>query len=299
MTAALILEQLLNGVQLGIMLFLMAAGLTLIFGIMNFITLVHGALFMLGAFFMATYLVWVDNFIVAAIAAVATSFLVGVVLDGVAFRHLYRRSHLDQVLGTFGLLLFFNDLVLLVWGPEPYFVSMPDFLSGSIPLLGGSRYPVYRLAITGTGLAVALLLYVLIARLRLGMLIRAAASNREMLGGLGANVRALTVFVFALGAALAGFAGVMAAPLIAVQVGMGDAILITAFVVVVIGGIGSVRGAFVSSLLVGLVDTTGRAFLPYWLGYSAGPAVASMAIYILMAVILLFRPSGLFALRRA
>lgn len=299
MNAALILEQLLNGVQLGIMLFLMAAGLTLIFGIMNFITLVHGALFMLGAFFVATFLAWTGNFIVAAIAAVLASFVTGILLDWVALRHLYRRSHLDQVLGTFGLLLFFNDLVLLIWGPEPYFVAMPDFLSGSIPLLAGSHYPIYRLAIMATGLVVALLLYFLIARLRLGMLIRAAASNREMLGGLGGNVRALMVFVFGLGAALAGFAGVMAGPLIAVQVGMGDAILITAFVVVVIGGIGSVRGAFVAALLVGLVDTMGRAFLPYWLGYSAGPAVASMAIYILMAVILLFRPSGLFAPRRA
>jgi branched-chain amino acid transport system permease protein len=298
MTAALVLEQVLNGVQLGVMLFLLAAGLTLIFGIMNFITLVHGSLYMLGAFFAATFLAWTHSFLAAAVLAVAATFAVGVLLDAVALRHLYRRSHLDQVLGTFGLMLFFNDLTLLIWGPEPYFMAMPSYLAGTVPLFAGTRYPVYRLAITGAGLVVAALLYVLIQRLRLGMLIRAAASNREMLSGLGGNVRALMVFVFGLGAALAGFAGFMAAPLVAVQVGMGDALLITAFVVVVIGGIGSVRGAFVSAILVGLVDTMGRALLPYWLGYSAGPAVASMAIYLLMALVLLVRPTGLIAARQ-
>ena len=270
MTAALVLEQVLNGVQLGVMLFLLAAGLTLIFGIMNFITLVHGSLYMLGAFFAATFLAWTHSFLAAAVLAVAATFAVGVLLDAVALRHLYRRSHLDQVLGTFGLMLFFNDLTLLIWGPEPYFMAMPSYLAGTVPLFAGTRYPVYRLAITGA----------------------------EMLSGLGGNVRALMVFVFGLGAALAGFAGFMAAPLVAVQVGMGDALLITAFVVVVIGGIGSVRGAFVSAILVGLVDTMGRALLPYWLGYSAGPAVASMAIYLLMALVLLVRPTGLIAARQ-
>lgn len=298
MIGALVLDQVLNGIQLGVMLFLLAAGLTLIFGIMNFITLVHGSLYMLGAFFAATALDWTGSFLVAGVIAVAATFGVGVLLDVLALRHLYERSHLDQVLGTFGLMLFFNDLTLLVWGPEPYFMSIPGFLAGAVPLVPGGRYPVYRLAITGAGLAVAALLYVLIVRLRIGMLIRAAASNREMLSGLGGNVRALMIFVFGLGAALAGFAGFMAAPLVAVQVGMGDAVLITAFVVVVIGGIGSVRGAFVSSLLVGLVDTLGRAFLPAWLGYSAGPAVASMAIYLLMATVLLLRPAGLVAAKR-
>jgi branched-chain amino acid transport system permease protein len=299
MNSALILEQVLNGVQLGVMLFLMAAGLTLIFGIMNFITLVHGSLYMLGAFFAATILAWTHSFLAAAVIAVAGCFAVGVALDALALRHLYVRSHLDQVLGTFGLLLFFNDLTLTLWGPEPYFMAMPRFLSGAVPLIAGSRYPVYRLAITAAGLAVAALLYILIARMRLGMLIRAAASNREMLGGLGGNVRAVMIFVFGLGSALAGFAGVMAAPLVAVQVGMGDAMLITAFVVVVIGGIGSVRGAFVSAILVGLVDTMGRALLPAWLGFTAGPAVASMAIYLLMAAVLLIRPTGIFSPRRA
>jgi branched-chain amino acid transport system permease protein len=298
MSGALLLEQMLNGIQLGVMLFLLAAGLTLIFGIMNFISLVHGSLYMLGAFFAASALEETHSFLAAAVVAVVGTFAVGVALDAVALRHLYRRSHLDQVLGTFGLMLFFNDLTLLVWGPEPYFMSMPALLSGTVPLIGQSRYPIYRLAITLAGLAVAALLYVLIVRLRLGMLIRASASNRAMLGALGGNVRALMVFVFGLGAALAGFAGVMAAPLVAVQVGMGDAMLITAFVVVVIGGIGSVRGAFASALLVGLVDTMGRALLPAWLGYSAGPAVASMAIYLLMAVVLLVRPTGLIASRR-
>jgi len=305
MSLPLVLEQLLNGVQLGIMLFLLAAGLTLIFGIMNFITLVHGSLYMLGAFFAATALELTGSFLAAAAFAVLGSFAVGVALDLLALRHLYARSHLDQVLGTFALLLFLNDLAQVVWGPEPYFMTMPGFLSGTIPLVGGSRYPVYRLAITGAGLAVALLLYVLIARTRLGMLIRAAASNREMLGSLGANVRALMVFVFGLGAALAGFAGVMVAPLASVQVGMGDAMLITAFVVVIIGGIGSIRGAFVGALLVGVVDTAGRAFLPIAFGAflpprfasAAGPAIASMMIYLLMAAVLFFRPQGLFPAR--
>ncbi|HXP30736.1 MAG TPA: branched-chain amino acid ABC transporter permease [Stellaceae bacterium] len=299
MSLALLLEQVLNGIQLGVMLFLMAAGLTLIFGILNFISLVHGSLYMLGAFFAASVYGWTNDFVVSAVLAVLGTFAVGIVLDVVAFRRLYMRSHLDQVLGTFGLLLFFNDLTLLIWGAEPHFIAMPQFLSGSVPLVAGSRYPIYRLAITGAGLAVAAALYVLIMRVRLGMLIRAAASNRQMLGGLGINVRRLILLVFGLSAAMAGFAGVMTGPLVAVQVGMGDAILITAFVVVVIGGIGSVRGAFLSALLVGLVDTMGRALLPHWLGYSAGPAVASMSIYLLMAVVLLLRPAGLFAAGRA
>lgn len=293
MTLALVLEQLLNGVQLGVMLFLMAAGLTLIFGIMNFITLVHGSLYMLGAFFAASFYQWTHNFLLAAGLALCASFLLGLVLDLVALRPLYLRSHLDQVLGTFGLLLFFNDLTLSIWGGDPHFMAMPAFLTGAVSF-GGGTYPIYRIAITLSGLVVAALLYGLIVHTRTGMRIRAAASNRIMLGGLGIDVRMLMTLIFALGAAMAGFAGIVTGPIVAVQVGMGDAMLITAFVVVVIGGVGSVRAAFIASLLVGIVDTMGRALLPYWLGYTAGPAVASMMIYLLMAVVLIARPRGLF-----
>jgi branched-chain amino acid transport system permease protein len=298
MDAALFFEQLLNGVQLGVMLFLMAAGLTLIFGIMNFLNLAHGALYMMGAFFAATILEWTGSFILAILLGIAASAALGIVLDLVALRPLYQRSHFDQVLGTFGLILFFNDLVNLVWGAEPYYMPIPDFLSGSVTLIGDSGYPVYRLVITGAGLAVAAMLYVIIVRTRIGMLIRAGASNRRMLSGLGIDVRLLYTFVFGLSAAMAGFAGMMTGPLIAVQVNMGDAMLIVAFVVIVIGGIGSVTGAFVSAILVGLVDTMGRFLLPQWLGFTVGPALAAMSTYLLMAAVLYWRPYGLFSAGR-
>src|SRR5579885_314184 len=298
MDAGLVLEQLLNGVQLGVMLFLMAAGLTLIFGIMNFLNLAHGALYMMGAFFAATVVEWTGSFLLAIPLGILASMALGIVLDLVALRPLYERSHFDQVLGTFGLILFFNDLVSVVWGPEPHYMPIPDLLSGSVPLFGGG-YPVYRLVITAAGLAVALALYILIARTRIGMLIRAGASNRRMLTGLGVDTRLLFSFVFGLSAAMAGFAGMMTGPLIAVQVNMGDAMLITAFVVIVIGGIASVTGAFVAAILVGVVDTMGRFLLPQWLGFSVGPALASMTTYMLMAAVLYWRPHGLFGSSRA
>src|SRR6266478_4675542 len=293
-----LVEQVLNGVQFGVMLFLMAAGLTLIFGIMNLINLAHGSLYMVGAYVAAAIFAATGSFLVGLAAAV----LIGVAIEIVVFRRLYGREHLDQVLATFGLILFFNEMVRILFGSTALYMRVPDFLNGRVELLPGSPYPTYRLAIIAVGLAVALLLYLLIARTRIGMLIRAGASNRVMLGALGINVTLLYTLVFAMGSALAALAGVMAGPIFTVESGMGESVLILAFVVIVIGGIGSIRGAFVAALLVGVVDATGRAFLrPFltiFMGGSAaakfGPALASMLIYILMAAVLFVRPQGLF-----
>src|SRR6516164_11389272 len=256
------IEQLLNGVQLGMLLFLLAAGLTLIFGIMDLVNLAHGSLYMLGAYFAATIAAYTDSFVLSALLALAATFVCGLVLEVIAIRPLYGRNHLDHVLGTFGLLLFFNELVRLVWGPAGMTLSLPPEMLNAVEVLPGLFYPLYRLVIIGVTLGVAVLLYLLVMRTRLGMLIRAGASNREMVGALGVNIKLLYTLVFGLGAALAGFAGLMQAPILTVQIGMGENILIAAFVVVTIGGIGSIRGAFVASLLVGLADTIGRAFVP-------------------------------------
>jgi len=294
----LLVEQILNGVQLGVMLFLMAAGLTLVFGIMNFINLAHGSFYMLGAFFAAALVQWTGSFALGICLALAACVALGILVEASVLRPLYDRDHLDQVLATFSLILFFNEATTMIWGTEPLYIPTPALFAGSVQILDGVRYPALRLAITGFGLAVGVLLYLLVAHTRIGMLIRAGANNRQMVQGLGVNIGLLFSFTFGLGAALAGFAGMITAPLLAVQVGIGEPMLIVAFVVVVIGGIGSVRGAFVASLLVGLVDTVGRFVLPAWLGYRFGPALASMAIYILMAVVLLWRPQGLFASSR-
>ena len=298
----LFLEQCLNGLQLGLLLFLLAAGLTLIFGIMDFVNLAHGSLYMIGAYFAATFVAWTGSFVAGAVLALGATLLLGMVLEIVAIRPLYGRDHLDHVLGTFGLILFFNELVRIIWGPAGLRVPLPDWLNTSVPVLPGLQYPTYRIAIIVTALAVALFLYLLVMRTRLGMLIRAGASNREMAGALGVNIKLLYTLVFGLGAALAGLAGLMQAPILTVQIGMGENILILAFVVIIIGGIGSIRGAFVASIFVGLIDTVGRAFLPDLLrlflssnaASSAGPAISSMLIYMLMAAILVFRPEGLF-----
>ena len=296
------IEQCLNGAQLGMLLFLLAAGLTLVFGIMDLVNLAHGSLYMLGAYFAATFAVLTGSFVLAVILAVAASLIAGMVLEVVAIRRLYERGHLDQVLGTFGLLLFFNELVRLVWGPAGMTLVLPHQMLAAVQIMPGVYYPVYRLVIILVALAVAALLYFVVMRTRLGMLIRAGASNREMIGALGINIKLLYTLVFGLGAALAGFAGVMQAPILTVQIGMGENILILAFVVIIIGGIGSIRGAFVASIVVGLIDTLGRAFLPDMLHHilstnaaaTLGPALSSMSIYILMAAILVFRPEGLF-----
>jgi branched-chain amino acid transport system permease protein len=297
-----LIEQLLNGIQLGMLLFLLAAGLTLIFGIMDLINLAHGSLYMIGAYFAATFAEWTDSFVLGAILAVLATLAVGMALEVIAIRRLYGRDHLDHVLGTFGLLLFFNELVRLVWGPAGLTLSLPSEMLNAVQILPGLYYPSYRLVIIGVTLAVALLLYILVMRTRLGMLIRAGASNREMVGALGINIKLLYTLVFGLGAALAGFAGLMQAPILTVQIGMGENILILAFVVVTIGGIGSIRGAFVAALLVGLVDTIGRAFVPDLLhaylndsaASSLGRSLSSMMIYLLMAIVLIMRPAGLF-----
>jgi branched-chain amino acid transport system permease protein len=295
-------EQFLNGIQLGMLLFLLAAGLTLIFGIMDLVNLAHGSLYMLGAYFAASFADWTDSFLLGALLALAATAAVGMILEVVAVRRLYGRSHLDHVLGTFGLLLFFNELVRLIWGPAGMTLSLPSEMLNAVEVLPGLFYPLYRLVIIGVTLAVAALMYFLIMRTRLGMLIRAGASNREMVGALGVNIKLLYTLVFGLGAALAGFAGLMQAPILTVQIGMGENILIAAFVVVTIGGIGSIRGAFVASLLVGLADTVGRAFVPDLLhtflsesaSSSLGRALSSMMIYLVMAGVLIARPEGLF-----
>ena len=296
------IEQLLNGVQLGMLLFLLAAGLTLIFGIMDLVNLAHGSLYMLGAYFAATFAAFTGSFVLGAILALAATLLVGMAVEVIAIRRLYGRDHLDHVLGTFGLLLFFNELVRLVWGPAGMTLPLPPQMLTAVQIIPGVYYPLYRLVIIVAALAVAAFLYALVMRTRLGMLIRAGASNREMAGALGVNIKLLYTLVFGLGAALAGFAGVMIAPILSVEPGMGDAILILAFVVIVIGGIGSIRGAFVAALMIGLVDTLGRSFavdvLRLFMGPSpartVGPALASMLIYVLMAVVLTLRPTGLF-----
>jgi branched-chain amino acid transport system permease protein len=295
-------EQTLNGLQLGVMLFLMAAGLTLVFGIMNMVNLAHGALYMVGAYLATFFFQQTGSFPLAVALALAGTLVTGIVTELVALRTLYERDHLDQVLATFGLILFFNELVAMLWGRAAIFSTIPEYLSGHVQIAGNLRYPLYRLIIIGIGLAVALLLWFVVAKTRLGMLIRAGASNRAMVAALGINIRLLYTVVFGVGAALAGLAGLLAGPIYSVQPGMGELVLIQVFVVIVIGGIGSIRGALAGAIIVGMVDTLGRAFLKPTLATvlspsaadTAGPALASMLIYLLMAVILAFRPAGLF-----
>jgi branched-chain amino acid transport system permease protein len=297
------IEQCLNGLQVGMLLFLLAAGLTLIFGIMNLVNLAHGSLYMLGAYFAATFAAWTGSFLAAVVLTVAATLIVGMVVEIIAMRRLYGRDHLDHVLGTFGLILFFNEAVRLIWGPAGMNLSLPMWLNTAVQVIPGIYYPAYRLSIIVVALAVAVFLYALVMRTRIGMLIRAGASDREMVGALGVNINLLSTLIFGIGAALAGLAGLMQAPILTAQIGMGENILIVTFVVIIIGGIGSIRGAFVASIFVGLTDTIGRAFLPDLLklvlspagASTAGPALSSMLIYLVMAVILIVRPEGLFA----
>ena len=298
----LLLEQTLNGLQLGVLLFLLAAGLTLIFGIMDLINLAHGSLYMMGAYFAATFTNWTESFFLGLILTLPTCMVFGMLLEIIAIRKIYTRSHLDQVLATFGLILFFNEFVRLFWGPIGLDIPLPEILNGSVELIFGIRYPAFRLAIISVGILVAILLYLLVSRTKLGMLIRAGASNRQMIGALGININLLYTIVFGLGAVLAGLAGLMAAPIMTVEIGMGEGILILTFVVIVIGGVGSIRGAFLAALLVGFIDTVGRSFLPDILELfvsndvadTAAPAISSMLTYVLMALILAIRPQGLF-----
>jgi branched-chain amino acid transport system permease protein len=301
-TGILVLEQLLNGLQFGLMLFLLAAGLTLVFGIMDMINLAHGSLYMVGAYLIASIAAASGSFWLGLAGGVAATAVIGVLLELTVLRRLYERDHLSQVLGTFAILLMANEAVRMVWGSQPVPMAMPEALSGPVQLLPGFSYPAYRLFIIGVGLAVALLLYLLVTRTRVGMQVRAGASNREMAQAMGTNVRLLFTALFAIGAALCAVAGGMLGPLLAVQVGMGESILILAFVVIVIGGIGSIRGALLGALLVGAVDTAGRTLVPLLFGQllgpaaaaTTGPAVASILIYVLMAAVLFWKPRGLF-----
>ena len=301
----LLLEQVFNGLQFGVMLFLIAAGLTLVFGIMDLVNLSHGSLVMVGAYLANTMIEWTGSFLLGILLALPATFAVGAVVEVLALRTLYARDHLDQVLAPFGLILFFNEVIRVVWGPASLYAGLPEGLSGHVEILPGVQYPVFRLVIILVGLFVAGLIYFIVSRTRLGMLIRAGASNREMAGVLGVNIPLLFTFVFALGATFAGLAGMMLGPLTSVEPGMGEPLLILAFVVIIIGGIGSIRGAFIAAVLVGLVDTVGRVFLPMLLrslvvestADAMGPALASMLIYILMAAILVVRPRGLFPAR--
>jgi branched-chain amino acid transport system permease protein len=299
----LVLEQLLNGLQYGVMLFLLAAGLTLIFGIMGVINLAHGSLYMVGAYAGTFVAAQTGNFWLGIPAALAAAALTGFAIEALVIRRLYARDHLDQVLATFGLILTFNQLVILLFGRQPVFAQLPPAFDGSVEILPGLPYPTYRLLIIAVGLAVAVGLYLLINRTRIGMLVRAGSTNREMVRALGVDIRLLYTVVFGLGALLAGLAGYMAGPVLAVQVGMGEQILLATFVVVVIGGVGSIRGAFVAGLTLGVVDTGLRAFLPTLLRQvmpnseadALGIGISSMGIYLLMALVLLIRPKGLFA----
>jgi branched-chain amino acid transport system permease protein len=302
MTTAFLVEQALNGVQFGVMLFLMAAGLTLVFGVMGLINLAHGSLYMTGAFTCAVVAGQTGSFWLGVAAGVLAAAATGALVEVGVMRRLYERDHLDQVLATFALILIFSEGARWLSGGRPLWLDMPDALSGTVTLPGGAPYPVYRLAIIGAGLAVGLGLWLLIRRTRLGVRIRAGQADREMIDALGVDIAKLYTAVFALGAGLAGLAGAMVGALQSVEVGMGEPVLILAFVTIVIGGIGSIRGAFVGALLVGVVDTAGRVFLPaaFALAYppaeatAIGSALASMLIYLVMAVVLALRPQGLF-----
>jgi len=288
------------------MLFLMAAGLTLVFGIMNLVNLAHGSLYMVGAYATVAAINWTGSWLAGVALGLAATLVIGMLTEVIALRTLYERDHLDQVLATFGLILFFNEAVAMIFGRTALYMSLPGWLQGHVQIIPGSIYPAYRAAVIVVGLLVGAGLWYVVARTRLGMLIRAGASNRAMVSALGINIRLLYTLVFGCGAALAGLAGLMAGPIYAVQPGMGEMILIQVFVVIVIGGIGSVRGALVGAIIVGIVDTLGRAFLKPLLATlisptaaeNAGPALASMLIYILMAAVLCFRPQGLFPAAR-
>jgi len=302
----MLVEQAMNGLQYSALLFLLSAGLTLIFGIMNVVNLAHGSFYMVGAFCAAAAVASTGSFLVAILAAVVSACLYGLVVERLVINRLYQRDHLDQVLATLGIMLFTNALVTLVFGRSPPFVAIPELLSGSVQILPGLNYPVMRLAFIGAGVFVAIGLWYLISRTKVGMLVRAGADDSEIVEALGINIRRLFMLVFGLGALLCGFAGVMAAPLLAVEIGMGEKVLITTFVVIVVGGVGSVRGALLGSLLVGMTDSFGRAFIPIWMSKLLPPeysdsissSLVSASIYILMAVVLLVKPRGLIPAQR-
>ena len=305
MSTILVIEQILNGLQFGVMLFLMAAGLTLIFGVMGLINLAHGSLYMIGAFAAAAVAAATGSFLLALAAAMAAAALTGAIVEMVVIRRLYATDHLDQVLATFALILIFSEGTRWIFGSLPLYLNVPSWLAGPVTLPGGIQYPLYRLTLIAVGLLVWLGLWWLIERTRIGIQIRAGENDREMIAALGIDISRLYTLIFALGAALAGLAGALVGTIQSVQVGMGEPVLILAFVVIVIGGIGSIKGAFVGALLVGLTSTLGGIFLPELFklftdpatAQAAGASVASMSIYILMSLVLIWRPTGLFGAR--
>lgn len=302
----LFLEQAMNGLQYSALLFLLSAGLTLIFGIMNVVNLAHGSFYMVGAFCAASAVAITGSFTVAILASIVGAGVYGLIVERLIISRLYHRDHLDQVLATLGVIFFTNALVTLVFGRSPPFVAIPPLLQGAVQLAPGFSYPIMRLAFIGAGVLVAVGLWYLISRTRVGMLVRAGADDAEMVDALGVNIRRLFMLVFALGALLCGFAGVMAAPLLAVEIGMGEKVLITTFVVIVVGGVGSVRGALLGSVLVGMTDSFGRAYIPIWMSQvlppefsaSVSSSLVSASIYILMAIVLLVKPRGLIPAQR-
>ena len=301
----LLTVQFLNGLQLGILLFLLASGLTLIFGIMDVVNLAHGSLYMAGAFLCATFTQWFDSFFLGLLAALPAVAIIGLLVERIVIRRLYQRDHLDHVLATFGLILAFDALTQMIWGPDGQVIPLPAWLDGEVMLTADIVLPTYRLAIITTGLLVAVGLFMLVTQTRLGMRIRAGATNRTMISALGINIGMLFSIVFGIGAVLAGLAGMMIAPITEASIGMGNQIIIVAFVVIVIGGIGSIKGAFIAAILVGLIDTMGRSYLDALFklfmsvqnAETSAPAISAMLIYILMAVILAVRPTGLFGPR--
>lgn len=305
MEATLLLELVLNGLQFGLMLFLLAAGLTLIFGIMDFINLAHGSLYMAGAYFAATFTLYTGSFWMGLGLAIVATMVLGAILEILVFRRLYQRNHMSQVLATFALILIFNEAASIIWGEQPLRLDTPAIFAQPIELWTGFSYSSFRLFIIVVGLLVAGLLYLLVSKTRLGMVVRAGASNREMATAMGANIKLVFTFIFAVGAALCAIAGSLLGAILSVQVGMGESILILAFVVIVVGGIGSIRGALIGALLIGGVDTVSRTLLPLILRHvlptevasSLGPALASILIYVLMAGVLFLKPEGLFPAR--
>ncbi|MDA0360448.1 MAG: branched-chain amino acid ABC transporter permease [Proteobacteria bacterium] len=294
MDAVTIFIQAMNGIQYGLLLFLVASGLTLIFGIMGVINIAHGSFYMIGAYLAWSLMGWIGNFWLGLLVGVVVAFVLGLVLEFLFIRFLYDKDHLQQVLVTYGLILIFSELRSVIWGDDVHSVAIPALLDGSIQLTENLAYPVYRIWLSGVCIVIAILMYLGIQHTRLGMMIRAGESDREMTKALGINIGLVYRFIFALGVSLAAFSGMISAPISSVFPGMGDQVLIVSFVVVVIGGLGSIKGAMVAALLVGLIDTFGKVMTLHIFGVNIFPEMAGMSIFALMALILMFRPQGIF-----
>ncbi|MTI97430.1 branched-chain amino acid ABC transporter permease [uncultured Marinobacter sp.] len=286
MSTELFFVQLINGLQYGLLLFLIASGLTLVFGVMGILNLAHGSMYMVGAYLVWYFVAITGSFTVSAILSAVIALGLGILIERVLIQRLYNRNHLDQVLLTIGMIFVFNALQSILWGNDPYGVAVPEALSGSVPFTDNSSYPVYRIFAAMVCIAIAAALYFVVSKTRLGMLIRAGESNREMVEALGVNIKSLYTIVFAIGVMLAAVSGIIAAPMRSIVPGMGESVLITCFVVVVIGGMGSIKGAFVGALLVGVISTFAAVLIP---------TMSNMIIYIFMILVLLVKPQGLFA----